>query len=104
MGIKPNVMKRTILSVFAFLFLTSILFPSCDNSIESDAKKAASLACKAQKMAMQAASGDMSVVEESAKLANEAAKLAQEMQGKYESAADAQKFMEAYQKALADCN
>lgn len=97
-------MRKTIQTVCVSLFLGGIILTSCGNAIESDAKKAAALACKAQKMAVQAAAGDMSILEESAKLANEAAKLAEEMQGKYESAADAQKFMEAYQKALADCN
>jgi hypothetical protein len=97
-------MKRIIQSVFVMFFVAGFVLTSCGNAIESDAKKAASLACKAQKLAMQAASGDMSLMEESQKLASEAAQLVEELQGKYENAADVQKFMEAYQKALADCN
>lgn len=85
------------------LTVVTLMALSCSNSIESDAKKAAELSCKAQKLAMKAASGDADALEESTKLAAEATALFEKMQGKYESIEDAQKFVSAYQKALADC-
>lgn len=67
------------------------------------AKKAADLACKAQEMSQQVMSGEISM-EESMELAEEATQLMQEMQVKYDSGEDYEAFMEAYNKALANCN
>lgn len=102
-----NNMKKIITICGAF-FIASLTLVSCGgNSIESDAKKTADLACKAQKLAtegaVKAASGDMSALTESTELATEAASLAIEMQDKYKDASDYLKFSAAYMKALADC-
>ena len=75
------------------------------SSIEKDAKKYADLACKAQKLGTKAGQGDMSDVSEYTKLASESATLSSEMQKKY-SKGDAKEysiFLEAYNKAVADC-
>ena len=47
--------------------------------------------------------GDVSAMTESTKLASEAAALSKEMEGKYTSDSDRQKFTEAVLKAMGDC-
>jgi predicted small secreted protein len=96
-------MKKTIKVIGAVLF-TSVILTSCGGgSIESDAKKVAELQCKAQQLMLKATSGDMSVMEESTKIATEAASLSKEMEGKYTSDADKQKFGEALLKEMGNC-
>jgi predicted small secreted protein len=96
-------MKKTIKVIGAVLF-TSVILTSCGGgSIESDAKKVAELQCKAQQLMQKATSGDMSVMEESTKIATEAASLSKEMEGKYTSDSDKQKFGEALLKEMGNC-
>ena len=99
---------KKLMTIFGAMFIVSVIMTSCGgNSIESDAKKYAELMCKAQKLVAEgsakAAAGDMSAITESTKLVSEAGSLAQEMQGKYNDAADYQKFTDAYLKAMGDC-
>ena len=95
---------KKIMTIFGAVLFASFILSSCGgNSIESDAKKYAELMCKSQKLASKAAAGDMSAITESTKLVSEAGSLAQEMQGKYNDAADYQKFTDAYLKAMGDC-
>ena len=87
------------------LVIGSLLLASCGgNSVESDAKKAADIYCKAQSIARKAQSGDASALEESSKLSIEAANLTKELQNKYSSPEDAQRFSAAYATAIGHCN
>ena len=86
----------------AILF-ASIILTSCGGSIDSDAKKVADLQCKYQKLMQKASSGDMSVLSENTKFAAEVAELTKEMEGKYTSSADKEKFSIALLKAMGDC-
>jgi len=91
--------KRNLTNLFiAALFMITIA--ACGSSIESDAKEAAKLACKAQKMAMEM---DMNNMEELQELQQEATALYEKMEGKYQTAEEMQKFMEAYQDELGKC-
>ena len=91
--------KRNLINIFiASIFV--MLITSCGGGINSDAKKAAELACKAQKMAMEM---DMNNMEELQELQQEATALYKKMEGKYNSEADTRKFMEAYQEELEKC-
>jgi len=93
-----------IITTFGVLLFAIAILTSCGAaSIESDAKKVAELQCKAQKLMQEAASGDMALLEKSSKLATEAATLSNEMQGKYNSDADKQKFAEALLKEISKC-
>jgi hypothetical protein len=94
-------MKKTFNLILTAVFIFFLM--SCSSAIERDAKKAADLACKAQEMSQQVMSGEISM-EESMELAEEATQLMQEMQVKYDSGEDYEAFMEAYNKALANCN
>ncbi len=87
----------------AILFASLILTSCGGGSIESDAKKVAELQCKAQQLMKKASSGDMAVMQESTKLASEAATLSKEMEGKYTSDSDKEKFAKALLKELANC-
>lgn len=96
-------MKKVSIVLGTVLMLTTFLSSCGGNSIESDAKKVAELQCKAQQLALKAASGDMSILEESTKLSTEAAALASEMENKYTSDSDKQKFGEALLKEMGNC-
>ena len=84
--------------LIASLFLT--ISTSCGSGINSDAKKAADLACKAQKMAMEM---DVNNTEKLMELQQEATALYEEMAGKYQSTEDMQEFAQAYQEELSRC-
>jgi hypothetical protein len=95
---------KKIMLIFGAIAIASFIMTSCGgNSIESDAKKVAELQCKAQQLMQKATSGDMSVMEESTKLATEAATLSKEMEGKYTSDSDKEKFANALLKELGIC-
>lgn len=103
MAITQNKMKKTM-TIWGVLIITSTILISCGGgSVESDAKKVAELQCKAQKLMQKATSGDMSVMEESTKLTSEAAALSKEMEGKYTTDSDKQKFAEALMKEMGNC-
>ena len=96
---------KKVMTIFGAIIFASTILTSCGGgSIESDAKKVAELQCKAQQLMKKATSGDMSVMEESTKLASEAATLSKEMEGKYTSDSDKQKFAEALLKEMGNCN
>lgn len=96
---------KKLTTIFGVIIFASFIFTSCGgNSIESDAKRLAELQCKVQKLIQKAASGDMSIAEESQKLSSEAATLSKEMDGKYTSDSDKQKFAEALLKEMGNCN
>ncbi len=95
---------KNLKTIFGAMIFASFVLTSCGgNSIESDAKKYADIQCKVQKLMEKAGSGDMSVIEESTKLALEAEVLSDEMEGKYTSEADQEKFGNALLKAMGDC-
>lgn len=97
-------MKKSM-TWFGLILMVAVTLTGCGGgSIESDAKKVAELQCKAQKLMQKAAAGDMSVMEESTKLAAEAGALAREMEAKYTSDADKQKFASALLKETGKCN
>jgi hypothetical protein len=96
-------MKKLMTIFGAILFASAILSSCGGGSIESDAKKVAELQCEAQKLIQEATLGDMSVIEESNKLASEAADLSKELEGKYTSDSDKQKFAEALMKEMGNC-
>ncbi|WP_159520121.1 hypothetical protein [Sunxiuqinia indica] len=95
-------MKKTI-RIIGTIALAAFLFASCGNSIESDAKKVAELQCEAQELMQKVMAGDASLMEESSKLAEKAAELSLEMEKKYDSASDRQKFAEALLKEMGNC-
>jgi hypothetical protein len=96
-------MKKVSIVLGTIMLATALLTSCGGNSIESDAKKVAELQCKAQQLALKAASGDMSILEESTKLSTEAAALVGEMENKYSSESDKQKFGEAILKEMSNC-
>lgn len=91
-------MKKQKLLTFAAAAMLLLSVTSC-SSIESDAKKAAEMACEAQQMAMD---GDFDM-EKMQEMQQEAQELYTEMEGKYQSMEDMEKFAEAYQSALENC-
>ena len=99
---------KKLTSFIAVVLIASFAFTACGNSsssIQSDAKKLADITCRYQKLATKAGQGDMSDVSEYTKLASESATLSSEMQKKY-SKGDAKEysiFLEAYNKAVAEC-
>ncbi len=96
---------KKIIPIFGAILFASVILTSCvSGSIQSDAKKVAELQCKAQKLMQKAITADMSVIEESTKLTSEAATLLKEMEGKYISYSDKQKFAEALLKEMGNCN
>jgi competence protein ComGF len=88
-------MKKTFNLILTAAFIFFLM--SCSSAIESDAKKAAELACKAQQMAME---GDMTKMQE---MQQEAQDLYQEMAQKYQSTEEMQKFSEAYTREMKKC-
>ena len=91
------------MTILGAILFASVILTSCGSSIDSDAKKVADIECKSQKLMQKASSGDMSVISESTKLAAEAANLTKELEGKYSSSADKEKFEIALLKAMGDC-
>ena len=95
---------KKLMTIFGAILFASLILTSCGGgSIESDAKKVAELQCKAQQLMEKATSGDMSVMEESTKLTSEAATLSKEMEGKYTSDSDKEKFAKALLKEMGNC-
>ncbi len=94
-------MKKSIWIVGIFMSLTLL---SCGNAIDSDAAKVANLQCEAKELAQSAMSGDATAMEESKELLAKATKLTSELQKKYTSIEDQQKFQSALAKALGNCN
>ncbi|HOZ14268.1 MAG TPA: hypothetical protein PK784_05730 [Tenuifilaceae bacterium] len=95
---------KKVMTVFATMMFVSFIMLGCsNNSIEQDAKKVAELYCKAQKLALKATQGDISVMEEAAKLTEEADALSKEMEGKYTSDSDAEKFAVTLEKEMGKC-
>jgi hypothetical protein len=76
---------------------------SCGGSIESDAKKVAKLTCEAQTLALEAMSGDTSLAKKSQKLIEKATELKREMEQKYTSAEDREKFAKALMNEAGNC-
>ncbi|SFN73340.1 hypothetical protein SAMN05421738_1323 [Algoriella xinjiangensis] len=95
-------MKKSI-TIFGAIIFATFTLTSCGSSVESDAKKLAELQCKSQKLSEKVLSGDMSVSAESMTLATDAAKLAQEIEGKYTTDEEKQKFEEALLKEMGKC-
>ena len=95
-------MKKSI-TVFGAILLSVFTLSSCGSSLESDAKKVAEFQCKSQKMTEKILNGGMSASTENIKLAAEGAKLLEEIEGKYSSAEDKQKFEEAVLEEMGNC-
>lgn len=95
-------MKKSI-TIFGAIIFATFTLTSCGSSVESDAKKLAELQCKSQKLSEKVLSGDMSVSAESMTLATDAAKLAQEIEGKYTTDEEKQKFEEALMQEMGKC-
>lgn len=95
-------MKKSI-TIFGAIIFATFTLTSCGSSVESDAKKLAELQCKSQKLSEKVLSGDMSVSAESMTLATDAAKLLQEIEGKYTTDEEKQKFEEALMQEMGKC-
>ena len=95
-------MKKSI-TVFGAMVFATLILTSCGSSVESDAKKLAELQCKSQKLSEKVLAGDMSVSAESMTLATDAAKLSEEIEGKYTTDEEKQKFEEALLKEMGKC-
>ena len=98
------------MTIFGVILFASFILTSCGgNSIESDAKKVAELQCKAQHtFSIVEAGGHLSVMEfkESTKLLSELGTLSKELERKYTSDSDKQKFDKALliqRKAIHNC-
>ncbi len=92
------------MTIIGAIMIASFMLTGCSgSSIESDAKRVAGLQCKAQKLMQKATSGDVSLLQESSKLMAESAELQKELEGKYTSESDQQKFAEAILKELGNC-
>lgn len=91
-------MKKQNFLTFAAAAMLLLSVTAC-SSIESDAKKAAEMACDAQKMALE---GDFDM-EKMQEMQQEAQELYEEMAGKYETMEDMERFAEAYSRELDNC-
>lgn len=80
----------------------TMLLASCGGSMESDAKKVAELQCKIMKMSDGILEGEMDAATTIA-LAQETEELVEEIEGKYTTEAEKEKFEKAVLKALAEC-
>ncbi|MEO6230110.1 MAG: hypothetical protein ABJB11_07855 [Ferruginibacter sp.] len=90
------------ISITAFL-LTAILI-SCKSTIEYDAKKAAELTCKSQQAAINVVSGDVAtVMAQNEVLIKEATKMKNDMEKKYTTKTERQKFLVAFLKEMENC-
>lgn len=96
-------MKKVMTILVAMMFVSLIISGCSNNSIEQDAKKVAELQCKAQKLMQKATEGDISVLDEATKLTEEAAALSEEIEGKYTSDSDLEKFTAAFAKEMSKC-
>lgn len=96
-------MKKVTTILGAIICASTILTGCAGSSIESDAKKLAEIQCKAQKLIEKATTGDMSAIEQSTKLTSEAAALSKEMERKYTSDSDKQKFTAALLSEMGKC-
>jgi len=103
---------RKSLTIIGFLFIACVMLESCGGSeIEKDAKKLAVLQCEARKeiakVTQEAAlAGTLSAsttAEVSKKWLEKEQPIILEMEAKYTSDKDKQKFAEALEKALEDC-
>jgi|GEM_PF-5453126 len=99
-------MKKLFYYFLAVLFSSSTLI-SCNgtsSAIKDDAKKLAELNCKMQDMTQKSGSGNLSDFSESMKLTSEIIQLTLQMNEKYSSAQDNEKFNKALAEAMKDCN
>lgn len=95
---------KTITSRMMPLILAVILIGCGGNSIERDAKRVADLYCEARELAQNAANGDLASIEESTKLTQRAEALQRELEGKYSSAEESQKFAEILSRKMRRCH
>ena len=70
---------------------------------ELDGQRAAELFCESVEVARKATTGELDLLEESARLAREANELYTQLEAKYTSAAQAERFLNAYNKGLNAC-
>ena len=92
-------------TIGATIFLSSILLYSCGgDSIQSDAKKVAELQCEYQNLLKKATTGDLSSITESADLMKKVTELVTELEGKYSTAGDYEKFQDALAIELKECD
>lgn len=84
------------------LLAIALMLASC-GGIESDAKRVAELSCESQKLSQKMSEGDISVMTEGAKIMVELKELKEKVDSKYTSDEDKQKFEEAVEKAMLEC-
>ncbi|CAN5771352.1 hypothetical protein BH11BAC3_BH11BAC3_05060 [soil metagenome] len=96
-------MKCNFLNCIAAILFTVILI-SCKSTIEYDAKKAAELTCKSQQAAIKLVSGDLAtVMAQNEVLIKEATKMKNDLEKKYTTKAERQKFLDAFLKEMENC-
>ena len=84
--------------------ITSLILTSCGGgSIESDAKKIANLACKTIALGEKVASGDASAAEELEKVEAEGKSLSEELEKKYSTKEEKEKFEKAVMEEMGKC-
>ncbi|PWH85340.1 hypothetical protein DIT68_10410 [Brumimicrobium oceani] len=71
--------------------------------IVADAKRLVELQCQVKNLIGEAKNGDASALMKSEKINGEAEKVSRELKEKYPSKADQEKFAEAYEQALGEC-
>jgi len=95
---------KKLLSLFGALMITSLILTSCGGgSIESDAKKIANLACKTIALGEKVASGDASAAEELEKVEAEGKSLSEELEKKYSTKEEKEKFEKAVMEEIGKC-
>ncbi|RYM35479.1 hypothetical protein ERX46_00370 [Brumimicrobium glaciale] len=77
---------------------------SADNSsIKSDAKRLVDLQCQVMKLIGEAKNGDATALMKSEEINKQAEKVSRELKEKYPTKEDQERFAEAYQEALGEC-
>jgi hypothetical protein len=87
------------------IFVIALCLISCGgNEMEKDAKKLAKLTLKMSELSKKVSSGDKSVLSEATDVGTKVAELTDELQKKYSSKEDEDKFSAIYLKAYGDLN
>ena len=96
---------KKIKTIGVTIILSSFLLYSCGgDSIQSDAKKVAELQCEYQNLLKKATTGDLSSITESANLMTKVTELVTELEGKYSTAGNYEKFQDALAIELKECD
>ncbi|MFO8021828.1 MAG: hypothetical protein R6U65_05115 [Perlabentimonas sp.] len=96
---------KNLFKIFGAIFIAIFLLSSCTtDSVESDAKKLAKLACEFVKLEQQYLEGDESILEKLEVLDEEGESLSEILMKKYEEDQEAQdRFNEVFEEEMKRC-